>query len=306
MTTLSALVVTWNSGRRLAGLLDSLAAQGVELELVQVDNASSDDSVAVGRRWQGPLRQIENTQNLGYAAALKQAFDAASGEALLVINADVRLEQGALRTLLDCLSAGERIGAVGPKLLDDDGVVQPTSARRLPTGFSTVVHSLGLRRLVEGTRLDPYTYPAGTYDTERDVPAISGAAMLIRRSALAAVGGVDARWFMYYEDLDICARLTAGGWRIRYCPRAVGRHEGAASSPRTPELETWLAVQLDAAVNLFLHEHRTPTAPAAHRVAAAVGGALRTVSRSAPARRRGVATLRWALLNRMPGGGPAR
>jgi N-acetylglucosaminyl-diphospho-decaprenol L-rhamnosyltransferase len=313
-TRISALVVTWNSAARLEGLLDSLADDAAETELVHVDNGSDDNSLAIASRWSGPLRQIANEHNLGYATGLKQAFDASVGEFALVVNADVRLQPGALATLTQRLETELELGAVGPKLLDEDGAVQLTSARRLPTLRSTVVHEFGLRRLVEGTRFDPYTFTRATYEVERDVPAISGAVMLIRRSALAAAGGIDARWFMYFEDLDICARLGAEGWRIRYCPAAVGAHEGAASSPRTPELETWLAVHLEAAVNLFLLVHRGRTVALAHRAAAAASGILRTVASvalvprsrtsAAAAARRGIALLRWAILDQMPGGGP--
>ena len=223
--TVSAVVVTWNSAERLPGLLESLAAQAVDLELVQVDNASTDASLEQGRRWTGPLRQIRNDDNLGFAAGLALGVDEASGEFILVVNADVRWEADALATLLKCLQADAGLGAAGPKLLGTDGRVQPTCARQLPGLRSSILHGLGLRRVVEGTALDPYTYRPKEYEIERDVPALSGAAMLIRREALERAGGVDTRWFMYLEDIDICARLARAGYRLRFCPAAVARHE---------------------------------------------------------------------------------
>jgi GT2 family glycosyltransferase len=161
------------------------------------------------------------------------------------------------------------------------------------------VTALGLRRLLAGTRLDPYTFRLEEYERPRDVPCLSGAAMLIRRAALAQVGGVAAPWFMYFEDIDICARLGRIG-RIRYCPDAVGRHEGAASSPRTDELETWLAVHLEGAINLFLCRHRGHSVAAIHRAVVLLGGAIR-IPRSRP---RGVALARWALTGSPPIGDP--
>jgi GT2 family glycosyltransferase len=147
-----------------------------------------------------------------------------------------------------------------------------------------------------------------TYDVERDVPAISGAVMLVRRRALELAGGVDDRWFMYFEDLDICARLAQAGWQIRYCPGATAIHDGALSSPRTPALETWLAVHLEAAVNLYLRVHRGPLSSFVHRGLVAVAGALWLAAALFSRPRgaglgRGVGLLRWAITGAMPSSG---
>jgi GT2 family glycosyltransferase len=298
----SALVVTWNSGRPLRGLLPTLDPAEVA-EIVQVDNASADDSLEIARSWPGPLRQVRNDENVGFASALRQAVAEARGEYLLVVNPDVRFADGGVSLLAQRLDGDGEIVAVGPKLLGDDGAVQPFCARRLPGVRESAIEAFGLRRFVQGTRLDPYTFPRAAYDIERDVPCLSGAAMLVRRNALERAGGIDARWFMYFEDIDLCARLARVG-RIRYCPAAVARHEGAASSPRTPQLETWLAVHLAAAVNLFLRIHSGTGAAFAQRMFVGVNGLARLAaiplllaaspSRAAVNARRGAALLRWA------------
>jgi GT2 family glycosyltransferase len=310
----SVLVVTWNSQAVLPTLLESLEPDADSLELVHVDNASADQTVALAGAWRGDLVQVTNSENRGYAAALRQAFDAARGEAVLVVNPDVRLEPGALALLRDRLRPDAGVGAVGPKLVGADGSLELFCARRLPTLRAALLQALGLRGLVAGTALDPYTYRRSTYDTEHDVDCLSGAAMLIDREALAACGGVDDRWFMYFEDIDLCARLRQGGWRIRYCPEAVAGHTGAASSPRSTALTTWLAVHLEAAVNLFFRVHRGRAVAFTHRGLLALDGAIRMLAApaallSSPAAARSTAArghglLRWAFTSRLPRGGP--
>ena len=143
---------------------------------------------------------------------------------------------------------------------------------------------------------------------------LSGATMLIRRAALNESGGVDDRWFMYFEDIDICQRLRLHGWRLRYCPDAVAEHQGAASSPRSAALSVWLGVQSEAAANLFFTVHRGPWAAILHRMMTGIGGIVRVVAcplffvRSPAAGKRslalGAGLVWWSLTSRYPKGGP--
>jgi GT2 family glycosyltransferase len=187
--------------------------------------------------------------------------------------------------------------------------VELTCARRGPRLFDALVQSVGLGPVLTGTRFDTATFPRASYTREHDVPCLSGAAMLVRASALDAVGGVDDRFFMYFEDIDTCERLRRGGYRLRFCPQARVFHTGAASSPRDPALEIWLHTEDAAAVNLFFRVHRGRLAAGVHRGLVALGALIRIVVRRLlpgwdrfPAS--GTARLRWALTGRMPAGGP--
>jgi GT2 family glycosyltransferase len=314
----SALVVTWNSERVLPRMLECLATQleEAQLELVLADNASFDGSADLAERtWRGPATIIRGDANRGYAAALDAAFRAARGEYVLVLNPDAALEEGALSLLCEELDRDPAVVAAGPRLLGRDGEPELTSSRRLPTLRGTLLYGAGLGPLVAGTRFDPYTYPRSAYAVARDVPALSGAAMLIRRTSLEAAGGVDTRCFMYFEDIDICARLGERGGRIRYCPDAVAVHVGAESSPRPPKLEAWLAVQLEAAVNVYFAVHRGGRAASAHRAITVLAGTIRLAAapvaavRSRRVARRylrtGAGLVGWATTGRMPAGAPA-
>jgi N-acetylglucosaminyl-diphospho-decaprenol L-rhamnosyltransferase len=298
-------------------LLDSLAAEAdLPVEVVHVDNASSDSSLATARTWPGMITQIRNTENRGFAAALKQGFETARGDLVLVVNPDIRLQPSALRVLVHAISSDVRIGAVGPKLVGPTGETEFVSARHLPNLRGAAFQAVGLHRVVAKTPLDPFGYPAESYEIERDVECLSGATMLIRRAALNESGGVDDRWFMYFEDIDICERLRRHGWRIRYCPTAVARHHGAASSPRSRALSVWLAVHLEAAVNLFFAVHRGRWAAILHRMMIGIGGIVRIGARPlllirspAEARRSlalGIGLLRWSLTSRYPKGDPRK
>ena len=290
------------------------AAARAGTELVHVDNCSSDDTCELAHAWPGRLLQIRNERNVGLAAALRQAAEVAGGEFLLQVNPDATFEPGALEVLLDRVTADERVGAAGPKLVYPSGSVEPMSARQKMGMRGVLVSALGLFRVVVGTPLDPLTYPRRLYDVERDVACLSGAALLLRREALKAVGGVDDRWFMYFEDRDLCERLGKAGWRLRYCPAAVVEHIGAASSPRTPQLNRWLKVHSAAAGNLFLLVHRRHAQALMHRGFVFLGGAARLVASLvlAPVRPRqarwylslGSSLMLWALTLRMPRGAP--
>lgn len=313
----TAVVVTWNSANVLPELLDSLGAETSQpVELVQVDNASSDSSLATAKNWTGMITQIPNRENRGFAAALKQGFEVARGEFILVVNPDVRLQRSALTTLIHAIRSDARIGAVGPKLVGPTGEIEFVSARHLPNLRGAAFQAIGLHRLFARTSLDPFGYPAKSYGIERDVECLSGATMLIRRAALQESGGVDDRWFMYFEDIDICERLRRHGWRLRYCPEAVAEHRGAASSPRSAALSVWLAVHLAAAVNLFFAVHRGRWAAILHRAMIGIGGIVRMAARPAllirsptEAKRSvalGAGLVRWSLTSRHPKGGPPK
>jgi GT2 family glycosyltransferase len=309
----SVLVITWNSAAVLSEMLSSLhdAAAGLDVEVVHMDNASTDDSsYIVAGGWPGRLTQRANSGNMGFARALKQAVADSRAEFLLVLNPDARLGERSLRTLVDRLRSDPSLGIIGPLVRHPDGEVELVCARRMPGLVESLVAALGLRRFVGGTVLDPYTFRRSSYTRERDVPCISGAVMLIRRSALEDSGGVDDRCFMYFEDVDICQRVRNHGFRVRFCPAAEATHLSESSSPRPPELQTWLATQNAAATNLYFAVHRGRRTAQAHKVLVGLEGALRALLGAVGSGKRrrlaasGLAKMRWALRGEMPPGDP--
>ncbi len=230
--TLSILIVSWNVRELLHRALDSIYASWGDqpgLEVIVVDNASSDGSPELVRALFPQVQCIVNTQNRGYTGGNNQGLAAASGELLLVLNPDIEIVGDALHTLVAYMQAHPEVGMLGPQLLNPDGSVQ-SSRRRLPTLPVLFLESTWLQDVAPRGWLRRY-YVADQPDTiEQAVDWITGAAMLTRRAVWEQVGGFDEGFFMYSEELDWCRRVGAAGWRVVYLPAArIIHHEGKSS-----------------------------------------------------------------------------
>jgi N-acetylglucosaminyl-diphospho-decaprenol L-rhamnosyltransferase len=232
-SAVAAVLVTYESAADLPGCLASLpaAADGHDLEVVVVDNASSDESVSLAR--QLDVKVLENHTNLGYSRAVNLGAASTGAGWILVANPDTRLEPGSLARLVACGEADPRIGCVGPRLCNPDGTDYPTG-RRFPSLLMGTLHAL----LAPVWPDNPATRRYHLTELDRTNPAevdwVSGACMLVRRSAFKAVGGFDESYFMYFEDMDLCLRLARGGWRVVFEPRAVVLHTVGGSTRSAP------------------------------------------------------------------------
>jgi GT2 family glycosyltransferase len=171
---------------------------------------------------------IEAGSNLGFGAAVNRAAAETDSPWLAAANADIEVGPGALAALI-AAGADPRVGAVAPRLQLDGGAVQH-SVGPLPGVGIALAFAFGLHRLIPalGDRL----CLDGAWDPERprDVPWAVGALLLLRRGAFGDVGGFDESEWMYGEDLDLCWRLGAAGYRVRYVPEAVAGHVSAAAT----------------------------------------------------------------------------
>lgn len=228
--TLSVVVVAWNAGERLLTLLAALRAareDGLPLEAIVVDNASSDGSperVAAEHPW---ARLVRNAENAGYARAANQAAALARGRLVLVLNDDVVPPPGALAALVAALDADARAVAAGPRLVGEDGREQ-MSASGLPS-LRGLLHRLLLLRWSRLFRAahDAWRRPP---PSSGPVPALCGAALLVRRDALLR-HPFDERYPFGLEDADLCARLAADG-RLLFAPSVTIVHAGGVATAR--------------------------------------------------------------------------
>jgi len=221
--------------RCLGAVGASLAGAGVTWEALLVDNASGDGTVGAVRADFPDVRIIEARANRGFGTGCNLGLRAAGGRAILFLNPDTEPVGDALPRLLDTLWADPALGLVGPALRYPDG--RPQGARRrFPTRLTPFLESTIVQRYWTRNRvLDRYYLADHPDDMPQDVDWLYGACLLGRRSALRAVGGFDEGFFMYAEELDLCARLRAAGWRIAYEPAAtVIHHEGASSAQAIP------------------------------------------------------------------------
>jgi len=230
----TVLIVNYKVYDELAGCLDALAADpdGAQANVVVVDYESNEARLAdVLRRHRGAIG-IPRPDNRGFAAGINQAARRASTPLLLVLNPDTRLQQGALRVLIDGLERRPDVVAVGPKVLSPDSSVQATG-RTFPTALTGLFgRTTVFTKLWPDNPLSRKNLPSAAVDDDIEVDWVAGTCVLIRARAFQEVGGFDEDFFLYWEDADLCHRLRERGGRIMYVPSAVVVHALGQSSAR--------------------------------------------------------------------------
>lgn len=223
---LSICILSWNTSELLRACLHSIYAdpQSRQWEVVVVDNNSSDQSAAMVSSGFPHVRLVLNPSNLGFAVGNNRAMELARGDLILLLNPDTRVEPGALGRLMDFLQANPKIGAVGPKLLSEDGSVQLSCGIR-PSLLTEFVNKMLLHNLFPFYKLGRWHHRE-----TRDVDWVMGACLLVRRQVVEEVGGLDPAIFMFHEDLDWCLRIRDAGWRISYLPFSRIHHLRGAST----------------------------------------------------------------------------
>ncbi|HEY3067281.1 MAG TPA: glycosyltransferase family 2 protein [Methylomirabilota bacterium] len=227
---LSVIVVSYNTRQHLARCLRALpaATTGTECEVIVVDNASRDGSADVVRREFPSVTLIANRDNVGFARACNAGLEGAGGRFLLLLNSDAVPTPGSVSALVRFARAYPRAGAIGPRLRTADG-----RTARSCFHFPSLVRpylNVGVVRRLAGDRFGlPYEWNHPCLRDGGVVDWLSGACLLLRREALAATGALDERYFMYFEDTDLCRRLWRAGWQVVFWPSVDVLHEGGAS-----------------------------------------------------------------------------
>jgi GT2 family glycosyltransferase len=218
--TASVIIVNYNGLRFLNPCLAALQDQEVEggFEVLLVDNASTDGSVAHVREHNPWVQVVESATNLGFAGGNNRGFQRARGKYLVLLNNDTRVRPGWLSALVAAAEADAEVGAVGAKLLfiDPPGTIQNAGVLMLDDGSGG---DRGFR--------EPDT---GQYDRREEVFGACGASVLYRREMLREIGEFDETFFMYYEDTDLSWRMRLAGWKVVYEPAAVVDHVHAGST----------------------------------------------------------------------------
>ena len=227
---LSIIIVNWNVRDLLRECLRSIEAGkgGLSLEIIVVDSASSDDSVAMVRSEFPSVRLIPCTENVGFPRGNNIGLREASGDYLLLLNPDTVVVDDTLAVLVSYLQANPDVGAVGPQLLNPDGSVQ-SSRRRFPTAATGFFESTWLEGLAPGILRRYYALDLPD-DATADVDWLTGACIMVPRSTYEVVGGMDEGYFMYSEELDWCRRIKESGRRVVYYPAAQVLHHVGKSS----------------------------------------------------------------------------
>jgi len=243
MTDVSVIIVNWNTPAYLKACLESLYAEPqptVSYDVWVVDNASSDDSVAMVKREFPQVNLIENKENSGFSKANNMAIRASDGRYVFLLNSDAAIHAGALDELVKYADSNPQAGVMGPKVLNPDGSLQ-YSCRSFPNLWAGFFRNTKLGKFFPNNKhLKAYMLSDLDHTKVSDVGWISGCAMLIRRSLIDKVGPMDEAFFMYCEDVDMCKRSWDAGCPVMYVPMATVTHAIGKSSDRSYERATAL------------------------------------------------------------------
>lgn len=214
MREIGVVIVTWHSASTIEACLRSIPS---ELSVVVVDNGSSDDTIAVASQVRPDAHLLPQGENLGFGTACNLGATVLGERDILLLNPDAALEPGTLEALRDKLVASPETGVVGPAIYD------ATFALELSWGSDPTLWSEWRRARAHAKGMAER--PAGG-----PVDWVTGGCCLIRREAWVAIGGFDPRFFLYFEDLDLCRRARAAGYQIAYLPEASARHTRGVSA----------------------------------------------------------------------------
>lgn len=252
---LSVVIVTWNAVDFTRACLESLeqAADGLAMEIIVVDNASSDGTPEMVERGYPQVQLIRNLKNEGFARANNIGIRASHGQYIALLNSDVTVPSNCLRELHGFMRKSPTVGIAGPSMLGAGGE-RRRSCMRFPTLWSSFCRALALDTVLK-------TSPAFAgflmgdfgHDRTMDVEVLNGWFWIVNRQALEQVGELDERFFIYGEDIDWCFRFRSAGWRVVFYPGAEAVHYGGASSSNAP---VRFYLELQKANAQFWRKHR--------------------------------------------------
>ncbi len=208
----------------------------LNIELIIVDNGSTDDTLSMLRREYPAARLICNDKNEGFAHPMNQAFSASQGQYVLALNPDTIVLPGALNDLVNYAESHPDVGICGPKVLNHDGSLQKACRRGVSRPWAAFSYFSGLYALFPHSRLfGGYLLNYLDEDQIHEVDGVSGSCMLIRREVIQQVGFFDEHFFAYQEDADYCFQVKKAGWKVVYLPTAqiihFGGHGGSRVQP---------------------------------------------------------------------------
>jgi N-acetylglucosaminyl-diphospho-decaprenol L-rhamnosyltransferase len=233
MADLTVVVVTYSPGELLDTFLTTLATATSRSYRVVIADNGSDDGWPQRCAQRPDVDLVETGGNVGYGSAANiGAADRAGGGWLVVANPDISWHPGSLDAMLQAAENWPQGGSFGPAIVTPDGALYP-SARALPSLGRGIGHALAGWWWPSNPWTASYRNEQGP-PTEGPCGWLSGSCLLLRRGAFEQVGGFDTSYFMYFEDVDLAARLTAAGWQNIYVPDSIVGHAGGHATARVP------------------------------------------------------------------------
>ena len=229
---ISVIIVSFNTSAMLRECLESLFRYpgSGELEVFVVDNDSKDDSVAMVRESFQQVHLIENKTNLGFAAANNQAYELATGQYVVLLNPDAYVKPGAMENGVAFMENHPECGLCGGRLVNLDGDLDP-SARRFPNSLYKFFTLSGLSDRYASSRIfGRGDFKYFDHNSVQEVDWVPGTFTIYRRHMLTQTGLFDERFFIYYEETDLCLRAKKNGWKVFFVPDAEVVHVGGGSA----------------------------------------------------------------------------
>lgn len=223
----SAIIVNYDSWPHTLRCIEALLKTGREdLEILVVDNEGGQPP-----ELPGGVTLIQNPTNRGFAHACNQGIEASGGDCLMLVNPDTLVEKDFLDLLEEFFDAGPKAGIAGPKIIDGDGNLQLSARKEISFISGILGRTSLLTRLFPESAVVGRMFPAtGPLEGPKQVDWVSGACLAVRRSVVDEIGALDERFFMYFEDADLCRRSREAGWPIYYLPHVEVLHLTGASS----------------------------------------------------------------------------
>ncbi len=253
--TLSIIILNYKTKGLLKQCLRGIveAQLPISHEVIVVDNDSGDGSLDMVRELFPQVIRIASPTNVGFAAGMNLGFTRATGQYVMTLNTDVAIFGPAVHALIDYLNASPRVGIVAPRLINPDGTVQ-WSCCRFPSRWVPI-----LRRTPLGTlpwarqHIRDFLMSDWDHRDNRAVDWVLGGCMVVRRSALDAVGMFDEHFFLYIEDVDLCRRMWQAGWAVHYLGTAEMVHYHRRESAEHPGLRGLLSYPTRVHVRSWLY-----------------------------------------------------
>jgi len=217
---LSIITVTWNNEKQIERQMKSVISgcKNLEFEQIVMDNASTDKTVEILKSLSN-VKVIANTENKGFSHANNQGVEISTGKYLLFLNPDMKVEEGSLDVIVEWLEKRKDVGIVSPKLVDENGKLnEDTKPRRFPRVWEQVALILKLSHIFP-SMMDKYLMKDFDGNENQEVDSVRGSFMLMRREVVEKLGfAFDPRYYIWYEDVDICREVKKMGLKVMYSP----------------------------------------------------------------------------------------
>ncbi len=234
MPTVSIIIVSFNAGKCLDECLNSInkASLGVQVEVIVVDNHSTEDIAGLVKEKYPAVHFIQNTVNLGFAKACNQGLNKSGGEYILFLNPDTIVGEGVLDKCIEFMQAHTDAGGLGVRMINPKGKYLRESKRGFPTIKASFGKMLGLYRLFPHSQFFSAYYMGHLPEYETNVvDVLSGAFLMMPADLAKRLGGFDERFFMYAEDIDLSYRIIQSGYKNYYYPEVTITHLKGESTP---------------------------------------------------------------------------